>query len=155
MDTEQSPAFPHAARNSTPPENEMTASSEPSIQQKPDSSAAAVQLPSLGNALNEKAAPEKPFGQTRKVAGIRWVLMVLSILSSTFLFALDNTVVADVQASIVNTFGQIQKLSWLPLAFLVASIATNSIWYVDRCLEEGLSSCSGYSNFIGAKSIVN
>lgn len=78
--------------------------------------------------VDEKALPREPYGQERTVTGIKWALVVLSILSSTFLYALDNTVVADVEANIVDTFGEIQKLAWLPIAFLVSCVATNSLW---------------------------
>jgi hypothetical protein len=37
----------------------------------------------------------------RNVHGIRWAVAVLSVLASTFLFALDNTIVADVPLWIV------------------------------------------------------
>ena len=86
-----------------------------------------------GDVANEKAAPEGQPAQARAITGFRWVVVVLAILSSTFLFALDNTVVADVEPNIVDSFGQIQKLPWLPIAFLVASVSTNLIWYVDEC----------------------
>ena len=66
----------------------------------------------------------------RNVHGIVWALCVLSILSSTFLFALDNTIVADIQPAIVDRFSSISKLPWLSVAFLVAAAATNLVWYV-------------------------
>ena len=72
----------------------------------------------------EKATENPP----RTVSGLRWGLVVFSILSSTFLFALDNTVVADVQPAIVSTFGEIEKLSWLSVAFLLAVASTNLAW---------------------------
>ena len=74
----------------------------------------------------EPAEAQKP---PRDVHGIVWALVVVSILSSTFLFALDNTIVADVQPAIVERFGSISKLPWLSVAFLVAAASTNLIWY--------------------------
>jgi hypothetical protein len=38
-------------------------------------------------------------GDERKIVGFRWALAVLSMLSSTFLFALDTTVVSSVHNS--------------------------------------------------------
>ncbi|KAI9794009.1 MAG: hypothetical protein M1816_006634 [Peltula sp. TS41687] len=64
----------------------------------------------------------------RKVMGIVWGLVVAAILSSTFLFALDNTIVADVQPQIIGRFGQIGKLPWLSVAFLLGAVSTNLIW---------------------------
>ncbi|KAJ5177213.1 uncharacterized protein N7482_003090 [Penicillium canariense] len=57
-----------------------------------------------------------------------WILIVLTILSSTFLFALDNTIVADVQSPIVQRFGEVGKLGWLGVAFVLSSSATIITW---------------------------
>lgn len=53
---------------------------------------------------------------------------VIAILSSVFLFALDQTIVADVQPNIINHFGSIEKLPWLSVAFLLATASTNLFW---------------------------
>ncbi|KAJ5649300.1 major facilitator superfamily transporter [Penicillium longicatenatum] len=57
-----------------------------------------------------------------------WLLVVLTMLSSTFLFSLDNTIVADVQSPIIKKFGEVGKLSWLGVAFVLASSATMVTW---------------------------
>lgn len=92
---------------------------------------------SSGNSnMSDAASAEKavePVGEPkppREVHGIVWALVVLSMLSSTFLFALDNTIVADVQPAIVARFDSISKLPWLSVAFLVAAAGTNLIWFV-------------------------
>ena len=75
-------------------------------------------------------APE-PVGEEvspRNIHGIRWALAVTSVLISAFLFALDNTIVADIQPAIVERFGEVDKISWLAVAFLVAAIGTNLFW---------------------------
>lgn len=90
--------------------------------------------PSLQSSENgDIALAEKGFGPVnektpRDIHGIKWALAVLSILISTFLFALDNTIVADVQPAIVERFGQVDKLPWLSVAFLVAASGTNLVW---------------------------
>lgn len=53
---------------------------------------------------------------------------VTAILSSVFLFALDQTIVADVQPNIIAQFGSIEKLPWLSVAFLLATASTNLLW---------------------------
>ena len=68
---------------------------------------------------------EKP---PRDIHGVKWVLAVTSVLIATFLFALDNTIVADVQPAIVERFGNVNKLPWLSVAFLVAASGTNLVW---------------------------
>lgn len=79
---------------------------------------------------NEGSSTGQSSQQMRKVTGFRWWLMLVSVLSSVFLYSLDNTIVADIQPDIVDTLGEIEKLPWLAIGFLVACVATNSIWYV-------------------------
>jgi predicted MFS family arabinose efflux permease len=64
----------------------------------------------------------------RDIAGVKWGIVVAAILSSTFLFALDNTIVADIQPVIVTHFDSVGKLTWLSVAFLIGAAATNLIW---------------------------
>ena len=64
----------------------------------------------------------------RKLEGLLWGAVVLSILSSTFLFALDNTVVADIQPKIIEDLGEIRKLPWVSVAFALGGVSTNLIW---------------------------
>jgi len=80
--------------------------------------------------LVEKSQPRDPKVEEspRTVKGFAWGLVVLAILSSTFLFALDNTVVADVQPAIVERFEDISKLPWLSVAFLLGTVSTILIW---------------------------
>lgn len=102
-------------------------SSNVSTQLKFGSDTALIVEP-VGDVPNEKATSENQAEQVRRITGVKWVLLVLSILSSTFLFALDNTIVAVIQSKIVERFGEIQKLPWLSIAFLVACVSTNLIW---------------------------
>ncbi|TVY75843.1 Efflux pump DEP3 [Lachnellula suecica] len=64
-------------------------------------------------------------GDERKVVGFKWALAVLSMLSSTFLFSLDTTVVADIQPNIINSFGEFEKFAWLGAAFVLPVAAFN------------------------------
>ncbi|KAK0609540.1 MFS drug efflux transporter [Bombardia bombarda] len=64
----------------------------------------------------------------RDVGTISWILVVASILSASFLFSLDNTIVADVQPAVVRDFSSVDKLSWLPVAFLMGAASTNLLW---------------------------
>jgi hypothetical protein len=63
----------------------------------------------------------------RRRTGISWVIVVVAILSSTFLFALDNTVVADVQPKLILTFGEIDKLPWVAVAYGLGSMAVKFV----------------------------
>ncbi len=116
LDNQNGDAFPHASNAST----KSKPGSDTALHSEPD-----------GHEANEKALPGDQPRQVRAVTGFKWFLAVSSILSSTFLYALDQTVVADVEPKIVERFGEIQKLPWLPIAFLLAAVSTNLIWYVD------------------------
>ena len=79
--------------------------------------------------IDEEKHPEPAVEESpRDITGWKWIAVVLSILSSTFLFALDNTIVADVQPVIVEHFDSVSKLSWLSVAFLIGAAATNLVW---------------------------
>jgi hypothetical protein len=60
------------------------------------------------DAKKREVAEELP---PRGISGLKWALVVLSILSSTFLFALDNTIVANVQPVIITHFNSVGKLT--------------------------------------------
>ncbi|KAL8974582.1 MAG: hypothetical protein Q9197_001174 [Variospora fuerteventurae] len=114
-------------------EKDSTAAGRGPLKPDADQAPGTVTLSGMSNisdpALAEKGAePAQEQKPARDIHGIAWTLVVLSILSSTFLFALDNTIVADIQPAIVERFESIEKLPWLSIAFLVASAATNLVW---------------------------
>lgn len=49
-----------------------------------------------------------------------------SMLSTTFLFALDNTITANIQPPILNDFGRIDLLPWIGTGFALGSLAVLS-----------------------------
>ncbi|KAF2092920.1 MFS general substrate transporter [Rhizodiscina lignyota] len=55
--------------------------------------------------------------EERVINGWRWALACIALYISVFLFALDNTIVADVQAPVVERFGQVEKVGWLGIGF--------------------------------------
>lgn len=84
---------------------------------------------------DEKLTPPNPDAEPSPGPGVRnmgkisWILVLISILSAVFLFALDNTVVADIQPKIINLFGEIEKLPWASVAFALGAVAVNLFWY--------------------------
>ena len=46
---------------------------------------------------------------------------MMSFLIGLFLFALDNTIVADVQPAIVDEFQSVDKISWLATGFFMSA----------------------------------
>ncbi|OQE36690.1 hypothetical protein PENCOP_c011G03974 [Penicillium coprophilum] len=79
--------------------------------------------------LQADLEPKEPHEQeTREIGGWKWVVVVLAIYSSQFLFALDQTIVANVQPAIVEQFHSVDRLSWVSVAFLIGAAGTNLVW---------------------------
>ena len=70
--------------------------------------------------------------RARNMNKATWICVLLSLLSSIFLFALDNTVVADVQPRIIHTLGEIEKLPWVSVSYALGAIAVNLFVYVSE-----------------------
>lgn len=64
----------------------------------------------------------------QRKTGILWAIAVTAILSSTFLFALDNTVVADIQPKLIETFKEVDKLPWVSVSYGVGAVGLNLVW---------------------------
>ncbi|RYP69281.1 hypothetical protein DL769_005302 [Monosporascus sp. CRB-8-3] len=60
----------------------------------------------------------------RTVTGFKWLCAYTSILATVFLFAIDGTIVADLQLSILESLGEVAKLPWIGVA---TSLGTLSI----------------------------
>jgi hypothetical protein len=65
-----------------------------------------------------------PPEMTRTVKGWKWILICVGFYFSAFLYGLDNTIAADIQSAVVDTYGDISKLAWLGTGFPLGSIAT-------------------------------
>ncbi|KAI2636554.1 MFS general substrate transporter [Hypomontagnella submonticulosa] len=61
--------------------------------------------------------------QERSVRGIRWALVCLSIFSANLLFGLDNTIAADIQGAVSETYQNTEQLGWLGVGFALGSAA--------------------------------
>ncbi|KAF9880620.1 hypothetical protein CkaCkLH20_01662 [Colletotrichum karsti] len=61
--------------------------------------------------------------EQRQIRGIKWALTVGAILSCVFLFALDTTVVADIQPNIIASLGEFEKFPWLATAYALPATA--------------------------------
>ncbi|RYC56412.1 hypothetical protein CHU98_g9801 [Xylaria longipes] len=58
----------------------------------------------------------------REIHGIRWFFICASLYITCFLYGLDTTIAAAVQADVVKTFGQIKQLAWIGAGFPLGSI---------------------------------
>jgi hypothetical protein len=61
----------------------------------------------------------------RDLSTLSWITVVVSLFSALFLFALDQTVVADIQPQIIASFGNVDKLPWVSVAYPLGAIALN------------------------------
>lgn len=75
--------------------------------------------------VGENGVETVPSESPRTLGTVTWMCVVISLLSSMLLFALDNTVVADIQPKVILTFGNIDKLPWVSVAFALGGIAVN------------------------------
>ena len=73
---------------------------------------------------DEREQPPRP----PYLHGWKWFVCIAAVISSTFLYALDGTIVAVLQPELIEEFGHIQDLSWLSVAFLLCATATNMAW---------------------------
>ncbi|KAJ3497686.1 hypothetical protein NLG97_g1721 [Lecanicillium saksenae] len=64
----------------------------------------------------------------RSIHGTKWTLVVVSLLASFLLYALDTTIVATIQPAIVGTFGHVDLVPWLAVSFSLASAVSTLIW---------------------------
>ncbi|KAK7994404.1 hypothetical protein PG991_015992 [Apiospora marii] len=64
----------------------------------------------------------------RDITGWKWAVAAFTLCSSIFLYSLDGTVVAVIQATIVNEFDSLNDLSWNNVGFLMGATATNMVW---------------------------
>jgi MFS family permease len=59
----------------------------------------------------------------RTIRGVKWVLILLALYSTAFLYGLDTTIAADIQAAVIETFGHVDQLAWLGAGFSMGSVA--------------------------------
>lgn len=72
----------------------------------------------------------RPNVPVRDVHGWKWVLVVISLCSATFLWGLDGTITADIQATFVREFQSIDKLAYCSVAFFLGAAAVVLTWSV-------------------------
>ncbi|KAH8692506.1 major facilitator superfamily transporter [Phaeosphaeriaceae sp. PMI808] len=58
----------------------------------------------------------------RNIHGWKWVIAYSAMLSTTLLFALDNTIVANIQPAIINDFGHLELLTWIGTGFALGTM---------------------------------
>ncbi|KAI9753506.1 MAG: hypothetical protein M4579_005138 [Chaenotheca gracillima] len=98
----------------TPRQAEMSTSSITDAEKGVDSN---NYIDADGQGPHPNAIPTK-----RAILGVKWVLVVFSMLSSIFLFSLDNTIVADLLPILVTEFQSVNQLGWLSVGFTIGAV---------------------------------
>lgn len=79
------------------------------------------------SATEEQDQP-KAEDPTRDIKGWRWAVASSAMLFSIFLYALDGTIVAVIQATVANEFDALGDLAWNNVGFLMGATATVMPW---------------------------
>ena len=74
---------------------------------------------------------------SRALRNAIWAVLVVSVLSSTFLYALDNTILANIRPAIIYDLGNVDKLAWISVAYALGETSMNPLWYVDSTIVFG------------------
>lgn len=65
----------------------------------------------------------------RRITGVPWAILVVAVLSSTGLYAFDNTVMANVRPSIIDTFpGSVSMLPWMSVSYPMGEVGCAPLW---------------------------
>ena len=76
----------------------------------------------------ERAVGPSDTSLPRQLKGLSWIVLIVAVFSAQFLFALDNTIVADVQPRIIEDLDEITKLPWITVAFELGAVCANLLW---------------------------
>ncbi|KAI1771731.1 major facilitator superfamily domain-containing protein [Hypoxylon cercidicola] len=58
----------------------------------------------------------------RTLRGLKWFLAYSSLLSTVLFYAFEATITADIQPSIIETFGEPEKLPWIGIALFLGAL---------------------------------
>ena len=76
-----------------------------------------------GEASAPSANAAHALPEARTIRGFKWFLACVALFSANFLYGLDTTIAADIQAVVAQTFDDISKLGWLGIGFTLGSVA--------------------------------
>ncbi|MCJ1419595.1 hypothetical protein MMC32_005950 [Xylographa parallela] len=96
-----------------------TAALDRELSKVPEKSTSALDLEKAG----VTTPPQTP-EESRPIHGFKWFLVCVSLYLSAFMYGLDTTIAADVQAGVVSTFGNVEQLTWMGTGFPLGSVAT-------------------------------
>jgi hypothetical protein len=67
--------------------------------------------------------PANPPPENRAVQGWKWAFVCFGLYFSIFLYGSDNTIAADIQSAVVDTYGDASQLASLGTGFPLGSVA--------------------------------
>ncbi|KAK0630485.1 major facilitator superfamily domain-containing protein [Bombardia bombarda] len=76
-----------------------------------------------GTSVEEADAAPTGTVAVRTLTGVKWYLVCAGLFITAFLYGLDTTIAADVQAPVVEAFGHAEQLVWVGSGFPMGSIA--------------------------------
>ncbi|CRG92308.1 Putative HC-toxin efflux carrier TOXA [Talaromyces islandicus] len=76
---------------------------------------------SLGN--TQLSSDDSRHKRKRSITGFRWLVVCIAIFSANFVYGLDTTITATVQAAVSDTFNNTTELGWLGVGFALGSVA--------------------------------
>lgn len=88
------------------------------------------------NQMDENEAIQQITFESQRPKGFLWPITVIALLSTTFLFAANTTMVADIQPVIIKEFGEVNKLPWISVSYELAALSVNVVWSVLRRIEQ-------------------
>ncbi|KAF2167844.1 hypothetical protein M409DRAFT_53803 [Zasmidium cellare ATCC 36951] len=74
-----------------------------------------------GTASPHNEKEEEP--PARSVHGYKWALVCISLYLSSFLYGLDTTIAADIQAAVIEEFDDVSQLTWIGTGFPLGSVS--------------------------------
>ncbi|KAH8698237.1 major facilitator superfamily domain-containing protein [Phaeosphaeriaceae sp. PMI808] len=80
------------------------------------------------NTSSDPATAIQPTSSSSQYTTAQWLLIVLAVYSSAFLYGLDTTIVSVIQGPVVERFHHVEKLGWLGIGFPLGSVATIAAW---------------------------
>ncbi|KAF4466928.1 MFS transporter [Fusarium albosuccineum] len=107
--------------SSQPLQNAPGTNQDPEKQENPSSSAFTLRDESSDEKSPATTEPKDEPQPERTIRGFRWFLVCLAIFSANFLYGLDTTIAADIQAAVSESFDNVSKLGWLGVGFGLGS----------------------------------
>ena len=91
------------------------------------------QVPALAqNEKNHEASAEDVSDQTSPRSALMslpwWIILCSSMLLAEMQVALDTTITADLQPTIINTLGEITKFPWINVTYSLANGGSCLVW---------------------------